>query len=242
MSRCTAPVRGHRTASGRDNCPACGGRYRSVSFGYQPYSTPSKYQRPGYAYNQSTSTGSYSTKYAPRPRWSPTGSAAAYTRREVAGFTPVREAMERQAEQGRLVSYDIFLCHAWGDREGIARELYDALRAQGVKVWFSERDVLLGRPLLRAIDHGLAKTWMGLVLVTPALIERLNNEGIADKELSELLAREALIPVVSGTTFEVLRETSPLLASRSGMNLADQTLEQVSIKIAELVSLGDEPR
>ena len=79
-------------------------------------------------------------------------------------------------------------------------------------VWFSEKDVRLGTPLLRAIDKGLARTRAGIVLVTPALLARLDNEGIADKELSELLAREQLIPVVHGTTFEALREFSPLLA------------------------------
>lgn len=29
MARCTAPVYGHRTASGAAACPACGGRYSS---------------------------------------------------------------------------------------------------------------------------------------------------------------------------------------------------------------------
>lgn len=41
MARCTAPVRGHRTASGRAECPACGGRggYGGYS-GYRLYSAP----------------------------------------------------------------------------------------------------------------------------------------------------------------------------------------------------------
>ena len=73
--------------------------------------------------------------------------------------------------------------------------------------------------------------------VTPALLTRLDNEGIADKELSELLAREQLIPVVHGTTFEALREVSPLLASRSGLSTAEQPLADVAAKIAELVDV-----
>ena len=40
MARCTAPVRGHRTASGRAACPACGGGYRGYS-SYGSYSSPS---------------------------------------------------------------------------------------------------------------------------------------------------------------------------------------------------------
>ncbi len=77
-----------------------------------------------------------------------------------------------------------------------AKELHDLLEPLGVKVWFSEKDVGLGVPLLRAIDKGLAKSQIGLALVTPALLRRLPAEGIADKELSALLAGERLVPIV----------------------------------------------
>ena len=43
MARCTAPVQGHRTASGRAACPACGGGGRGYGgySGYGSYSSPS---------------------------------------------------------------------------------------------------------------------------------------------------------------------------------------------------------
>jgi hypothetical protein len=63
--------------------------------------------------------------------------------------------------------------------------------------------------LLREIDKGLAKSRVGIVLVTPALLRRLQGEGIADKELSALLARDLLVPVVHGTTYEAFREVTP---------------------------------
>src|SRR5258706_15411718 len=40
MATCTAPVHGHRTASGRAACPACGGGYGRYG-GYGSYSYPS---------------------------------------------------------------------------------------------------------------------------------------------------------------------------------------------------------
>jgi hypothetical protein len=153
----------------------------------------------------------------------------------VRALTPIRVKVEARAALPEL--RDVFLCHAWDDREGVAKDLHDLLEADGVTVWFSEKDVRLGTPLLRAIDKGLARTRAGIVLVTPALLTRIENEGIADKELSELLAREQLIPVVHGTTFEALREVSPLLASRSGLNTAEQPLADVAVKIAELVDV-----
>ena len=79
-------------------------------------------------------------------------------------------------------------------------KLLPLLEARGVSVWFSEKDIALGTSLLREIDKGLARSRVGIVLVTPALLRRLTQEGIADKELSALLARELLVPIVHGTT------------------------------------------
>jgi hypothetical protein len=121
--------------------------------------------------------------------------------------------------------------------EGPAKELHDLLESLGVSVWFSEKDVVLGSPLLREIDKGLAKSRVGIVLVTPALLRRLQGEGIADKELSALLARDLLVPVVHDTTYEALREVSPLLGSRSGLNTAEDAMADVAGKLAELVAL-----
>jgi hypothetical protein len=123
------------------------------------------------------------------------------------------------------------------DRQGAAKELHDLLESRGVRVWFSEKDVVLGTPLLREIDRGLAKSRVGIVLVTPALLRRLQGEGIADKELSALLARDQLVPIVHETTYEALREVSPLLGSRTGLSTAENPMADVAAKLAELVAL-----
>ena len=91
---------------------------------------------------------------------------------------PVREQVERRAAVPDL--RDVFLCHAWDDRQGAAKELRDLLEARGVKVWFSEKDIALGEPFLREIDRGLAKSRIGIVLVTPNFLKRIHGQGIAD--------------------------------------------------------------
>lgn len=237
MARCTAPVLGHRTASGEAACPECGGRSR----GYGSYSFSPSYT-PSYSPSYSTSGGSGGGRSSAggsggstRPRWSRAGSTVVYTPAEVRTLTPVRESFEKRASVPEL--RDVFLCHAWDDRKGAAKVLHDLLESRGVSVWFSEKDVALGTPLLREIDKGLAKSRVGIVLVTPELLRRLQNEGIADKELSALLARDQLIPIVHDTTYEALREVSPLLGSRSGLSTAEDTMANVAAKLAELVTL-----
>lgn len=73
--------------------------------------------------------------------------------------------------------------------------------------------------------------------MTPALLSRIKAEGIAEKELSALLARERLVPIVHGTTYEALRDVSPLLGSRSGLNTAENPMATVAAKLAELVAV-----
>jgi len=228
MARCTAPVHGHRTESGRANCSACGGsRYRS----YTPYSS---YSTPHSSLSSSSTGRSSSGQTKTKARWAPVGSTILYTPSEIRTLTPVRENIEKRLSLPDL--RDVFLCHAWDDRKGAAKELHDLLESKGVTVWFSEKDVLLGTSLLREIDKGLVKSRVGIVLVTPLFLKRVEGEGIADKELSALLARDLLVPIVHDTTFENLREVSPLLGSRSGLSTKEESMVDIAAKIAELVT------
>lgn len=229
MAQCTAPRNGHRTASGRASCPACGGRSRSFG-GFPSSYSPSTYSTYGSSSSSSSSSSSRKAK------WSKTSSTVLYTPTQLQSLTPVREAVEsRSATQPDL--RDVFLCHAWGDRKEAAKELNDLLVAAGVKVWFSEKDLVLGVPMMRAIDKGLANSKIGLVLVTPAMLERLPKESVADKELSALLAGNQLIPIMHNATYDELRNVSPLLASRSGLDTAEDSMAVVAEKIAELVNI-----
>ena len=122
-----------------------------------------------------------------------------YTPAEVRALTPVRESVEKRMPLPDL--RDVFLCHAWDDRQG-----------------------------------GLPRSCT--ILVTPALLRRLQAEGIADKELSALLARDQLVPIVHETTYEALREISPLLGSRTGLSTAEDPMAHVAAKLAELVAVS----
>jgi hypothetical protein len=233
MARCTAPSRGHRTASGRAACPACSSRSRG--YGYSSYNYPSNSSSTQSSYGDG-SYGSGSVRNR-RASWSRSGSAIFYTESQIRTLTPIRENVEKRSKIPDL--RDVFLCHAWDDRKESAKHLHDLLESLGVSVWFSEKDVLLGSPLLREIDKGLAKSRVGIVLVTPSFLKRVTGEGIADKELSALLARDLLIPIVHNTTFEELREVSPLLGSRSGLSTIEESMKDVASKLAELVCVED---
>lgn len=230
--RCTAPVLGHIRGGGAD-CPVHGGRYRPSypSYPTYPTSTPVRRSGGGGSSGGGGGGGGRSTK----PRWSPANSPVTYTADEVAALDRYRTKIE--AVGPRAESYDLFLCHAWDDRREAATELHDLLDALDVKVWFSERDIILGQPFMREIDKGLAKSRIGLVLITPAFLKRIKNGGVSDKELSQLLARDLLIPVAHGVSYEEIGDESPLLASRHGLNTDDDTMDDIAKKVAEMVAV-----
>jgi hypothetical protein len=94
MARCTAPVYGHRTASGAAACPVHGGRYGS----YRSYSAPPSYP-PVYQSRTSgggSSGGGGSGGGGTRPRWSPSSSSVTYTAEQVRALTPYRRTIESQ--------------------------------------------------------------------------------------------------------------------------------------------------
>ena len=213
--------------------PRYGRRYGGYGGGYDY--TPRYPSYPSSGSTGSSRSGGGGSGRTQKPRWSSASSAVYYTSEQVRALEPIRENVETLAASQPDLR-DAFLCHAWDDRQGSAKELYDLLAARGVRVWFSEKDLGLGVPMMRAIDRGLVNSRVGIVLVTPNMLSRLRAEGVADKELSALLRRERLVPVVHQTTYEELEKVSLLLASRAGLSTAEESMAGVADKIAELVA------
>jgi hypothetical protein len=154
-----------------------------------------------------------------------------YTPNEWRTVEPFAEKAAQQARE-HPDRRDLFLCHAWPDRKGCAADLNERLKSNGASTWFSEEDLPLGSLMIREIDKGLRNSRVGIVLVTPALIKSITDEGIAEKELAVLLASRRVIPVLHGVTFEQLNDVSPMLASHAGLNTAESSLDDVAAKIA----------
>ena len=100
MSRCTAPVQGHRTSSGAAACPVHGGR------GYGYYSpTPSYYSPPSYSPRSGgggTGSSGGSGSGRTRPKWSPSSSPVTYSPEQVRALTPYRRTVVADAVDALL--------------------------------------------------------------------------------------------------------------------------------------------
>lgn len=227
MSGCTAPVYGHRTESGRANCPVC--RHTTSRLPARPRFPEELSRSSSVARNQLRPNSPFTVK-TKRTR---AGSAASYNASEWRTFEPISEKASEIARAFPELR-DLFLCHAWPDRQGAAKELCDALITEGASVWFSENDVRLGSNLIAEIDKGLRNSRIGIVLVTTAMLEKLREaKGVASQELSALLATDRVIPIAYGISFDQLRAVSPLLGARSGLTISEASeLAPAARKIA----------
>ena len=84
------------------------------------------------------------------------------------------------------MDWDVFISHAWEDKETIARPLAKALEAKGLKVWFDEFTLTVGDRLRRSIDRGLAGCRYGIVILSPHFFAK----EWPQKELDGLVQRE----------------------------------------------------
>lgn len=109
-----------------------------------------------------------------------------------------------------------FICHASSDKDHVARPLAEILVDLGASVWYDEYSMRIGDSIRQAIDRGLASARFGIVIVSPASLEK----WWPNYELDGLFAKESIggkpviLPVWHDVTLAEVARISPSLAGR----------------------------
>lgn len=128
--------------------------------------------------------------------------------------------------------WDVFVSHAWEDKESFVRALAETLTALGVSVWYDEFSLRVGDSLSRSIDTGLASCRFGIVVISSAFM----SKPWPEYELRGLVAREigearVILPIWHGVTLREVVRFSPPLADKLAINTQGLTAEEVAIRI-----------
>jgi hypothetical protein len=120
-------------------------------------------------------------------------------------------------------SRDVFVSHASEDKDAIARPLVNELVRRGLSVWFDEHELLLGDPLRRRIDEGLAQSTIGVVILSHDFFAKEWPQLELDGLHARLTAGEknVIVPVWHDLTKQDLVQYSPLLADLLGGRSTD---------------------
>jgi hypothetical protein len=133
--------------------------------------------------------------------------------------------------------FDLFISHATEDKDGIVRDLVEALSSRGVKVWYDELQLRIGDSLRRKIDAGLARSRFGLVVVSHAFFAKNWPQYELDGLVSlEMAGRQRILPVWHNITKDEVLDYSPSLADKVALSTGTFTVEEISAEIADVVN------
>jgi CheY-like chemotaxis protein len=131
-------------------------------------------------------------------------------------------------------TWDVFLCHASEDKH-FAGDLAKELTSSGLNVWYDEFCLNLGDSLRERIDHGLATSRFGIVVLSPNFFKKKWTA----MELNALVSREVagnklILPIWLNLSFEQVCAVSPILADRVAAK-AEDGIARVATKILQVV-------
>ncbi|MEA2690682.1 MAG: hypothetical protein QOJ16_69 [Acidobacteriota bacterium] len=134
---------------------------------------------------------------------------------------------------------DLFISHAWEDKEEVAQPLAEALRGRGLRIWYDEYVLHLGDSLHQKIDQGLRASRFGVVILSPHFFAK----EWPQRELAGLFARETneggkvILPVWHRLTYKEVTHYSPLLADKLAVS-TERGISYVAEQVAS--ALGAE--
>lgn len=136
---------------------------------------------------------------------------------------------------GDTKEWDIFISHASEDKVDVARPLAVLLASAGLKIWLDENELRLGDSLREKIDHGLANSRYGIVVLSRAFFAK----DWPQRELDGLMAQESrsqkvLLPVWHDINQRIVAAYSPILADRLAVSTS-RGLDNVALDVLRVV-------
>lgn len=138
-----------------------------------------------------------------------------------------------------IPEYDVFVSHAWEDKESFVDEFVQALRERDLKVWYDTSKMKWGDSMRAKIDEGLRHSRFGVAVLSPDYISE--GKYWTKAELDGLFQLESingkmLLPIWHNLTKKQVMDFSPIIAGKLAMNTASLTPDEIADKLVELLS------
>lgn len=136
------------------------------------------------------------------------------------------------------VVYDVFVSHAWEDKDSFVSEFVDELTALNVSVWYDKNNIAWGDSMRAEIDEGLRKSKFGVAVISPNYIA--DGKYWTKAELDGLFQLESvngkmLLPIWHNITKKEVMDYSPIVAGRLAMTTASMTPKEIADELLKLL-------
>ena len=134
------------------------------------------------------------------------------------------------------MKYDVFISHAWEDKDVFVRPLANLLQKLGVKVWYDEFSLRVGDSLSRSIDKGLSNSRYGIVVLSKAFITKpwpeYELQGLITKEVGN---EKVILPIWYEITKNEIAQFSPTLADKVALLTEKLNTSQIALALLEQI-------
>lgn len=125
--------------------------------------------------------------------------------------------------------YDVFISHAWEDKDDFVRPLAKRLSEENIEVWYDEISIQWGTSIRQSIDKGLANSKFGLVVISNTFLSKYSTnyeiDGIFQKEARD--GGQYLLPIWHHVSKDEILGKSPSLADRHALNSSTHSIEDI---------------
>ncbi len=160
-------------------------------------------------------------------------------RYEIESTKQVSAQIQRNIQDQHMkeAKYDLFISHASDDKEDLVRPLVRELEKQNVKVWYDEFTLKVGDSLRKSIDHGLANSKYGTVVLSSSFFAKnwpqYELDGMVAKEMN---GHKMILPIWHKVSKNEVINFSPTLADKVALNSSLNSIEEIAVQLAEVVN------
>lgn len=133
--------------------------------------------------------------------------------------------------------YDVFISHASEDKKTLVRPLADALAQHGFRVWYDEFELKLGDGLRSSIDHGLASSAYGIVVLSKAFFAKnwpqYELDGLTARQM---VGKKVILPIWHGVDRNDILKFSPSLADKLALSSGLQSVDDMVAAVASVIN------
>lgn len=145
-------------------------------------------------------------------------------------------ATESEVDDG--VEFDVFVSHAWEDKESFVDEFVVALQNRGINPWYDKQQIKWGDSMRARIEEGLKKSRFGIVVLSPNYIAE--GKYWTKTELDGLFQIESIngksiLPIWHNLTKKEVMAYSPIIASKLAMTTALMTADEIADELSKLL-------
>lgn len=133
--------------------------------------------------------------------------------------------------------YDVFVSYVQSDSLEYVDKLEISLRDKGVSVWRDKANMVIGQSMTQAIENGLVKSKLAIVVISPNYLHKywtnFELDGIFSKQ--GITGQQMILPIWNNVSAEEIAAKRPSLANLLAWNVAINTIEDIANEVTQFL-------